>query len=54
MQLSLYDAMQRFNLISNIRFKIERGDPVTDDLDTIDDLLCEYSEILKNAKVTIN
>ena len=54
MQLSLYDAMERFNLIRNIRFKIEHGDPVTDDLDTIDDLLYEYSEILKNAKVTIN
>lgn len=53
MQFSVYDIVNKLNLMQEIIDKIEAGEIITDWSDDIRDLLLEYSDILKCAKVKI-
>lgn len=53
MNFSVYDVIVKVNLIEEIVDKIESDSPITEHLDDIRDLLWEYNDILKCAKVKI-
>lgn len=54
MQFSVYDIVTKLNLMQDIIDQIESGDQSLNDyVDNIHDLLQEYSDILKCAKVKI-
>lgn len=53
MNFSVYDVIVKVNLIEEIVDKIESDSPITEYTDHIRDLLWEYNDILKCAKVKI-
>lgn len=53
MNFSVYDIIVKVNLIQEIVDKIEADEPITEHTDDIRDLLWEYNDILKCAKVRI-
>lgn len=53
MNFSVYNVIVKVNLIQEIVDKIEAGEPITEYTDDIRDLLWEYNDILKCAKVKL-
>lgn len=53
MQFSVYDVINKVNIIQEIIDTIELDEPISEHVDDIKDLLQEYSDILKLAKVHI-
>lgn len=53
MQFSVYDVIVKVDLIQEIVDKIESGESIAEHEDEIRDLLLEYNDILKCAKVKI-
>lgn len=53
MNFSVYEVINKVNLIQDIVDKIESGESIAEHEDDIRDLLWEYNDILKCAKVKI-
>lgn len=53
MNFSVYEVINKVNLIQEIVDRIEEDRPITEYTDDIRDLLWEYNDVLKCAKVKI-